>query len=160
MLLWTKKLKLHASIKLFTSTLNLSHVTNNSVHTDCPKHNLIYMPKTQEGIKKNPPKNQHIMSLNFQSGLSPYSFWLLEPLLPSLISVTWIVDSLTDTKCKLDVKKQNLIFVAQNPLQFSDTMSPYVSVREWLFICIVDYLYVLYLFLHFQKTIQASKLRL
>lgn len=46
------------------------------------------------------------MSLNFQSGLSPYSFWLLEPLLPSLISVTWIVDSLTDTKCKLDVKKQ------------------------------------------------------
>lgn len=67
-LLWTKKLKLHASIPVFTSALHLSHVANNSAHTGFHKPNLIYKPittgKENKTNKKNPnnpkPSAHHV----------------------------------------------------------------------------------------------------
>lgn len=95
------KLKIHASIPLFTSTLNLSPMANNSVCTGC--HKPIWFTSLKLKKQKNTRTISIITSLNLPFGLSPYSFLLLTPLSFPLRTVTRL--SRIDTKCNVDVKK-------------------------------------------------------
>lgn len=76
-----RDLKLHASIQLFTSTLNLSHLANYSVHIGCHKPNLIYKPKTkggERGEKKTPTISiSSLWIFSLDSPLILFGFWHL-----------------------------------------------------------------------------------
>lgn len=131
-ILWTKKLKLHARIQLFTSTLNLSHTANNSVHIGFHKPNLIYKPKTKEE-KNNKPKPSAYHLFKPLVWTLPVFFLAFEHLCHSPSQLLHGYLELIPNVMQMSKRESNLPHVAFSPMfWYNVTLVMFRSISEWL----------------------------